>query len=229
MKIKYEFYFDDERTECFDMQFSDKTLNMEPFPLENEEPWTFLECKQCSVCTLKPSDNKYCPVARNLSYVLLQFKNDASFKKATIRVISDSRTTEKHTTLEEGVSPLMGLIMATSGCPILDKFKPMAFTHLPFSNEVETIFRAVGVYLTAQYICMKKNIPPDWELKHFTDMYSKVNQINADFSERVRELKGKDANINALVLLDLFAQVGTFYFSEDWMKQLEPYFSAYLN
>jgi len=228
MKITYEFFFENNRTEKFELNFNQTDLRLEPLPVEIDESWTRLECKQCTICTLKSSEHTHCPVARNLSSVLMQFKNDFSYEKATIRVTNNGRVTEKHTTIEEGVSPLMGLIMATSGCPVLDKFKPMAFIHLPFSNEIETVFRAVGMYLTAQYVRMKNNQEADWELKRFRDMYAQVNRINTDFSERVRELKGKDANINALVLLDLFAQVGTFSFSEDWMKELEPLFSAYL-
>jgi len=228
MKIKYEFSLEDGRNEVFEMNFSKSDLSMEPFSLETDESWTLLESNQCEVCTLKPAEHTYCPVARNLSYVLLQFKNDLSYVKATVRVTKDSRVTEKQTSLGEGVSPLMGLIMATSGCPILDKFKPMAFIHLPFSNEVETIFRAVSMYLTAQYVRMKNDMTPDWNLSHFKDMYAQVNQLNNDFAERVREIKGKDTNINALVLLDLFAQVGSFTFSDDWMKPLEPLFTAFM-
>ncbi len=228
MNIIYEFFFENNRTEVFELKFNELDLSLEPLLIETEQPWTRLETKQCSMCTLKPSEHPHCPVARNLSLLLLKFKDDKSYDKATTRVTAKGRITEKHTTLAEGVSPLMGLIMATSGCPVLDKFKPMAFIHLPFANENETIFRAVGMYLTAQYFKLHNNQEPDWELKHFKDMYGQINQLNMDFSERIREIKGKDTNINALILLDLFAQVGTFSFNEDWMKELEPLFGAYL-
>ncbi len=228
MKIKYEFIFENKRNEVFEVNLDQSDLSMEPFPVENDETWTLLESNKCKVCTLKSSEHTHCPVARNLSYVLVHFTNDYSYETAMVRVTTDGRITEKHTSMGEGLSPLMGLIMATSGCPILDKFKPMAFVHLPFSNEIETIFRAVSMYLTAQYMKMKNNMTPDWEMHHFKDMYAKVNQLNNDFAERVREMKGKDTNINALVLLDLFAQVGSFSFSDDWMKPMEPLFSAFL-
>ncbi len=228
MKITYEYFFEDSRVETFDLQFDDETLNLQPFPVEIDQPWTLLKFKQCHVCTLRSVEHKYCPVARNLSYVMMQFKNDVSYEMVSVKVTMERRITERKDSLQEGVSPLMGLIMATSGCPILDKLKPMAFIHLPFSNEIETIFRAVSIYLTAQYIRMTNDQKPDWELLKFNEMYSKINQLNRDFSERVREIQGNDANVNALILLDLFAQVGAFAFSEDWMKQLEPLFCAYL-
>jgi hypothetical protein len=229
MNVKYEFLFKNDRIETIELTFNKDTLSMEPFPIENNPPWTQLACKQCKVCTLKAEEHSYCPVARNLSYVLLKFRNDVSHNKATIRVTTADRITEKEATMEEGVSSIMGLIMATSGCPILDKFKPMAFIHLPFSNEIETILRAISMYFVGQYLRSKKNLAPDWGLKNFNAMYAKVNQVNIDFSERVRQIPGRDANINALILLDFFAQVGTFEFSDAWMKQIEPYFDAYLS
>jgi hypothetical protein len=229
MKIQYEFFFENERVEVFDLTFKKSDLSLQSFPVENTEPWTELEFNQCRVCTLVATEHKYCPVARNLSYVLLKFKENPSYEKVRVKVTSEQRVTEKEASLKEGVSPLMGLIMATSGCPTLDKFKPMAFMHLPFSNKDETIFRAVSTYLTAQYVRMMNGMTPDWKLNHFKEMYAKVKQLNSDFAKRLRETKGKDAIISALVRLDMFAQSGSFLFSEDWMKRLGPIFSAYLN
>jgi hypothetical protein len=228
MKIQYEFFFENERIEVFSLTFRNPELSLQPFPVENDEPWTKLEFNQCRVCTLKATERKYCPVARNLSYVLLQFKNDYSYETVRVKVTSEQRVNEKETSLQDGISPLMGLIMATSGCPILDKFKPMAFMHLPFSNKVETTFRAVSTYLTAQYIRKMNRLAPDWDLKNFKAMYATVKQLNSDFAKRLQEIKGSDAIMNALVRLDMFAQSGSVSFSEGWMKQLGPIFSAYL-
>jgi hypothetical protein len=229
MKIQYEFFFENERYEVFNLTFGKSELSLQPFPVENNEPWTKLEFNQCSVCTLEATENIFCPVAHNLSYVLLQFKNDYSYEKVRVKVTSEQRVNEKETSLQDGISTLMGLIMATSGCPILDKFKPMAFMHLPFSNKVETTFRAVSTYLTAQYIRKMNNLTPDWELKNFKAMYASVKQLNSDFAKRLQEIKGSDAIVNALVRLDMFAQSGSVSFSESWMKRLGPIFSAYLD
>ncbi|MBN1982130.1 MAG: hypothetical protein JW795_11400 [Chitinivibrionales bacterium] len=229
MKITYAFHFENNRTETFDLVFDKTNLSLTPFPAQASEPWTQLKCKQCKVCTLKTSEHEHCPAAKNLSYILVHFKNDISYEKVHVQVITANRITEKFATMEQGVGSLMGLIMATSGCPILDKFKPMAFIHLPFSDEIETIYRAVSMYLTAQYVRSKNNLQPDWELKYFKQMYSTVNQVNIDFSERLREIKGKDANINGLIFLDIFAQTAAFEFSDSWMKKIEPYFKAYLS
>jgi hypothetical protein len=229
MKIHYEFFFENERVEAFDLTFRKSDLSLQSFPVGNTEHWTELKFNQCRVCTLKATEHKYCPVACNLSYVLLQFKDDFSNEKVRVTVTSEQRVIVKEASLQEGVSTLMGLIMATSGCPVLDKFKPMAFMHLPFSDRVETIFRAVSTYLTAQYVREMNGLTPDWKLTNFKDIYVKVKQLNSDFSKRLREIKGKDANINALIRLDMFAETGAFSFSKNWIKRLESIFSAYLD
>ena len=229
MKIKYEFFFKDGRTEVIELSLDAIDLSLEPLLTEVDEPWTKLDFHQCQDCPLDPAKHALCPVARNLSSILLRFRDDVSFAPVVTRVTTNERTTEKRGTLEIGVSALMGLIMATSGCPILDRFKPMAFTHLPFANENETMFRAVSTYLTAQFIRMTKGKAPDWGLEKLEAMYGKITRINSAFSERVRELKGKDANISALVVLDVFAQFGSFTLTDNWVEKVESFFSAYLD
>ncbi len=118
MKIIYEFFFENERFEVFDLTFRKSDLSLQPFPVENDQPWTKLEFNRCGVCTLKATEHKYCPVARNLSYVLLQFKNDYSYEKVRVKVTSEQRVNEKETSLQDGISPLMGLIMATSAATL---------------------------------------------------------------------------------------------------------------
>lgn len=106
MQITYEFFFDNDRIEMFEMNFTRVDFSLEPFPLDNVETWVLLESYQCKVCTLNPSEHTYCPVARNLSYVLIHFTNDRSHEKVLVRVTADGRVTEKFTPLQEGVSPL---------------------------------------------------------------------------------------------------------------------------
>lgn len=46
---------------------------------------------------------------------------------------------------------LMGLMMATSGCPVLQEIGAMASFHIPFCSTRETLDRTVGSYLTKQF------------------------------------------------------------------------------
>jgi hypothetical protein len=227
MKYRYEFLFDDGRMERFDLALDPATLNLEPLGAATNQAWTRLTNYQCPACPLTEGEYPACPVARNLAVILLRFKDDISYKKVRTRVTSQARTTEKSGSLQECLSPLMGLIMATSACPILEMLKPMAFTHLPFATDDETLFRAVSTYLFGQFIRARNGMTPDWSLSQFTAMYQKISDINAAFSERLRVLQGSDANINALIILDTFAQIGSFAGVGEWVNKVASFFSAY--
>lgn len=230
MKFTYEFFFDNDRVEVFHLALDPISLNLAPLegPTAEPEAWTRLENHQCEECRLTSAQYPYCPVARNLGCMLLRFKDDISFTKVRTRVTSEVRVTEKAGALQDCIFPLMGLIMSTSGCPILDQLKPMAFTHLPFATNNETIFRSLSTYLLGQYFRMRNGLKPDWELNTFSEFYMRVTNINSAFAERLRDIPGRDANINALIILDTFAQVGSFPDLSEFLKAAEPFFAPYM-
>lgn len=228
MKYTYEFSFENGRKETFELSIQDDTLELDPLPILSDEAWIKLPFFQCSVCTLNPAEHTYCPVAKNLSYILFRFKDDFSYETVTTRVTTKDRITEKTGSLESCASSIIGLIMATSGCPVLNILRPMAYTHLPFANEDETIFRAVSTYMTAQAIKASEGFTPNWEISNVASIYSGISKLNADFTERVRGLRGKDANLNAIITLDLFAQLGTITLPTAWLRQVKGFFGSYL-
>jgi hypothetical protein len=229
MQITYIFEFENKKSTQIILDFDSVDLLLKPLDVQLNESWMRLGCCQCKVCPFDESTTPFCPVAKNLGVLLLTFRDNISHEKVLTKVQTQERTIEKVCTLENGISSLMGLIMATSGCPILDCFRPMALTHLPFANKRETIFRAISTYLTGQYLRMTKGKEPDWTLTGFQEMYEAVSKLNDAFTARLREIKGKDANVNALILLDLFAQSGSFTLPDNWIKVMEPFFKAYLD
>src|SRR5208282_5877645 len=104
--------------------------------------------------------------------------------------------------LAQGVRSLVGLVMAASGCPILDRLKPLVRTHQPFANWDETAFRVIGSYLLAQYFIAKRGGKPDWELEKLVEFYDEIKLVNKSFCERLRSFCLQDAPINAVVELD---------------------------
>ena len=56
----------------------------------------------------------------------------------------------RETSAQQAMSSVLGLIMATSGCPWTDRLRPMARFHLPFASEAETLYRSVGMFLLAR-------------------------------------------------------------------------------
>ncbi|MEK7768273.1 MAG: hypothetical protein AAB286_00960, partial [Pseudomonadota bacterium] len=109
----------------------------------------------CSNCPLGDSV-EYCPVAVNLSRVVETFRDNNSFEQTSVTVEAPERTYSKNVQLQKGISSLIGMIMVTSDCPIMDNLRPNARFHLPFATSMETFYRTVSMYFTAQYFLMQK-------------------------------------------------------------------------
>ena len=101
---------------------------------------------------------------------------------------------------------MMGLIIATCGCPHTTFFKPMARFHLPLASEQETIFRATSMYLLAQYYLNKEYRIADFEFEGLGRIYDDMQIVNFAIAERLRTATLTDSSINAVVLLDSYAQ-----------------------
>jgi hypothetical protein len=101
---------------------------------------------------------------------------------------------------------MIGIYMVTSGCPILSNLKPMVRFHLPFASIEETIYRSASTYLLGQYFKMKKGLQPDWNLTGLAEIYKEIQKVNIGMAARIRSISPKDANINAIVELDVFAK-----------------------
>ena len=53
--------------------------------------------------------------------------------------------------MEIAIRSLIGLIMALSGCPHMEFFKPLARFHLPWASLEETTLRSASIYLLMQF------------------------------------------------------------------------------
>ncbi|HIJ23956.1 MAG TPA: hypothetical protein HPP65_02755 [Gammaproteobacteria bacterium] len=229
IEIQYQFDFGNERIERFDLQFDDRNFFLQTSSLESDpEPWMKLTFHQCEGCSLNESATPYCPVALNLAGLVAPFKEDFSHARVETIVTMRERQIVKQTDLQNSLKSMMGLVMATSGCPILDKFRPMAYTHQPFASMEETFFRVVSGYFLAQLVRLQHGEEHSFDLAGLRKIYSDINHINIAFTDRLRGMGGKDANLNALVSLDIFAQMGGFAIDDQWLKQLGPLFSGYI-
>ena len=140
----------------------------------------------------------------NLSELVGTFKDFTSYVDTKVVVKAPERTYEEDTTLQQGLSSIVGLYMVTSNCPIMDQLRPMVRFHLPFATSEETLYRAVSMYLTKQYFAMRRGETPDWELEKLAQIYSAISVVNAGMSRRLRQASTKDANVNALIILSAF-------------------------
>lgn len=224
----YRFKFNDGTEKEFHIKLDSKTLDLIQPEIQSFPSWAELNFFRCPNCPLNENQYKFCPIAVNLSNVVDAFKGRVSHEEVDITITTEERTYGKHTALQRGLSSMIGIFMVTSGCPIMEKLKPMVRHHLPFASEEETKYRAIAMYLFAQYFLSKHGEKPDWELKKLSDIYNDVRIVNKAFCQRLSNIQTKDASINALVILDCFAGSVRFSINKDMMDEIEIIFKAYL-
>ncbi len=195
---------------------------------EDRADWTRLGYHQCANCPLSKDEHKYCPVAVDIEQVAERFKNILSFERADVRVLSDARDYLRNCDVQTGLKSLLGLIMASSQCPTLSQFKPMAIYHLPFATVEETVYRVSGAYLLKQYFLNKEGNEPDMKLLGLENFYRELQQVNKDFMRRIRAASQSDANLNAInILLSLSAVVALTL--DERLEDIKPLFFEGLN
>lgn len=195
---------------------------------EDMPDWARLDCFKCKCCPLDSEKHPWCPAAASLVDVVGQLTGVLSFDRVEVTIVSSQRTTIVNSTAQKALSSLIGLCGATSGCPVLAKFRPMARFHLPFSTLHETMFRAVGAYLLAQYFAWKQGKEPDLDLTGLKEFYARIHAVNVGLTARLRDAVETDAHVNALVNLDVFAQELPASI-ESHLAELEPLFAPFLN
>lgn len=225
MEIKYSFLLQDGSRKDFSVSL-DGAMHVAA-PEAAPPAWASLRQHQCPSCTLTPATHPYCPIAVQLAQVVESFADFTSFDDVTLTVTTEQRVYSKKTTLQQGLSSLTGLLMATSGCPTMEYLKPMARFHLPFASVEETEFRMLSMFLVAQLKRQAKGLTPDWTLEGLKAVYAKVSEINAHFAGRLREVAKNDANMNALVNLDCFAKAVPWAVRTS-LNDLDALFDAYL-
>ena len=226
--IEYEFKLRDGSRKQFSVRLEKPSLSLVAENTTTVRPWTRLKHHQCPNCPFKPQEHLDCPIAANLVDVIESFKDSVSIEEADITIRSESREYHKRSTVQYGIGSLMGLYMVTSGCPIMDKLRPMVYTHLPFSTLEETIYRAISMYLLAQFFREQQGQTPDWKLEKFVQIYKDIATVNESFTRRLLSINPRDASLNALVGLDCFASAAAFSTVEDNLKEFQSLFHAYL-
>jgi hypothetical protein len=150
LRIRYRFDLPDGSQKTLDFSFDAAT-----FKLQNPTPpdppfWTELKFNRCSNCPLKEEEHPHCPAALQMTSALEPLKALVSFDTVGVTVLQPERRVYAETTVQQAMSSVFGLIMATAGCPWTDRLRPMARFHLPFAGETETLYRSVSMYLLSR-------------------------------------------------------------------------------
>jgi hypothetical protein len=223
LRFNYKFQFDDDKEVEFSTLLDSRTLRLLSPPLAVKPDWTKLGYEKCVNCPLQ-SDTEHCPVAVNLAHVVDQFKYATSYDKTWVVVEGPERTYAQETSVQNGLASLMGIIMVTSGCPILDNLRPMVRFHLPFATAQESVYRIISMYLLSQLFRMKEGEEPDWSLEKLSDLYQNIAKVNKGLWNRLSKASSFDANVNALIVLNTFGDAIRFSLKKD-LEDLAPLFS----
>jgi len=226
--IRYRFDFSDGDSKEFLVELEKPGLQMRrksgmPLP-----EWTKLGHHQCVNCPLSTSTHLYCPIAVNLVGVIVSFSDVISHGEADVEVVTESRRYSARVNVTHAVSSLIGIFMATSGCPIMDRLKPMVLTHLPFPTTEESVYRSISTYLMAQYFRFKNGYSADWNMEKFGAFFEDINLVNQSFVRRLTSFVEKDVSLNAVVLLNCFATAAKRVITRERLDEVEQMFGAYL-
>lgn len=224
LKFSYTFESVEGNNKKFEINIDPQALEVIREQENNLPEWTKLKSFKCPHCPLDEDKNEYCPLAISIRQVLLFFNDVPSYEKTKVTVNAKERQYVKNVDIQTGVSSLMGIIMPTSGCPILAKLKPLVKFHLPFSTIEETEFKVFSMYLLAQFLKMKNGKEPDWEMKNLNELYNDILILNQNVAEKISKIEAMDAGINAVVILNNFADSVTFGLDTQDLSHLEGFF-----
>ena len=216
-KIVYKFSLNNGQKKLFNILLNPETISIIQHQSEPLPDWAKLEYHQCECCPLETLGNPYCPIAVNIANIVEEFKDSVSYDDCLVSCSTPERTYLKKTSIMEGISSILGIIMATSNCPIMDFFKPMARFHLPFSTSDETAVRVTSMFLLQQYFKYGNDSVHNVNLNKLEQYYNKVNTVNEGIFKRISSLGSKDADKNAIVMLHSLSQI----FSQEINYSLE--------
>ncbi len=223
LSIFYIFKFLDGSSRHFDIRLDPSTMNC--IPPEGPWPeWTATSFHKCDVCTYK---GEHCPVAVNISGIVDAFEGISADDSTHVLIMAKNRDYSKSTTLQEGLTAMLGLCMAASPCPVLGKLKPLVRYHLPFASLEESVFRVASMYLLVQYFLARKGAEPDWKLKGLNKIYEDIHAVNKGISQRLKKAASRDASLKAIAKLDYTASLVPFVINET-LDEIEASLSSYL-
>lgn len=218
--IEYTFTLNDGSVQKFTVNLDRRFFFKES--AQSHPDWVALSFNQCTNCPLKMAESPFCPVAIDIEDIAVKFQKLLSSDQVLVEVQSKERKYSKHCDVQTGLRSLLGLVMATSACPILSRLRPLAYYHLPFANQEETLFRTVSAYLIQQYLLFREGKIEALDLKGLDQLYKDILIVNRSFKTRIEAVSVKDANMNAIVSL-FSLSMGVAYSLEDNLKDLNRF------
>ena len=223
LRIRYGFDLPDGSKKHVDLRFDPKNFRLRNAAPADPPFWTELKFSQCANCPLSADEHRHCPSALHMAPAVESLKELVSFDTVGVTVTQPERTVHAETSAQQALSSVLGLIMATSGCPWTDRLRPMARFHLPFASEAETVYRSVCMFLLARELTGTAESSGFAELK---DLYDNLHGVNRDMSRRLGAATRTDPARNAMALLDSYTTLLPAAL-ESQLTELKPLFDAW--
>jgi len=224
--LTYEFCPPDHPTIRFEFELNDGQYKL----IANDQtppPWAELGFQQCHHCPYQDNSSpRHCPAAVQLAKVLKAIDHLVSYDAVDVIVKSEQRTVTQASSAQEAISSLLGLVLASSGCPHTEFLRPMARFHLPMASADETLWRACSSYMLAQYFRQKNGEHPEG-LEGLLRRYEHLEVLNTYLAKRLRSQVDQDACLNAITLLDSYAKRLPHYIKHA-VEELKPLYQSYL-
>ena len=201
LTIIYRFDLPDGSAKTLEFAFDAVDFKMLKAPPDPPPFWTELAFSRCANCPLDEGLNPHCPAALQLASALEPLSELVSFDAVGVTVTQAERTVYAQTSAQQAMSSVIGLVMATSGCPWTDHLRPMARFHLPFASEAETLYRSIGMFLLARAIAGSDESQGFAALEA---LYENLHVVNRDMSRRLGAAARTDPARNAMALLDAY-------------------------
>jgi len=228
MIFQYEIEFKDGRKKNLTVELNSETLALVAKPKPAPPKWTQIAFHRCANCPLDPATNTHCPVALSLTDATEAFARNLSCEEVDVTIQTPPRTYQRKIALHDALRSLFGILMVSSGCPVLDKLRPLVQMHLPFATMKETAYRALSMYVLAQFFIQRKGGAPDGSLEGLGKIYKEIEIVNRALHQRLVQAGFNDACLNAVGNLNCYAQFTQMYLEPGKLEQIEKLFSAYL-
>jgi hypothetical protein len=222
-RIRYHFDLPDGCRKTLEFFFDAIDFRLHNPPPVEPPFWTELAYNQCSNCPLVASEHPHCPAALQMATAVEPLKTLVSFDTVSVTVVQAERSVHVETTAQQALSSVLGLIMATSGCPWTDHLRPMARFHLPFASDAETVYRSISMFLLAREI---SGVDRAQGFDGLEELYANLHIVNRDMSRRLGAATRTDPARNALALLDAYATLLPAAL-DDSLNELRPLFDAW--
>jgi hypothetical protein len=221
-RIRYRFDLPDGSQKSLDFSFDATDFRLANAAPATPPPWTDLKFNQCANCPLNAAQSPHCPAALQMVSAIEPLKALASFDTVGVTVTQGERTIYAETSAQLAMSSVLGLIMATAGCPWTDRLRPMARFHLPFATEAETVYRSTSMFLLARELAGGST----QGFAALEGLYENLHIVNRDMSRRLGAAARTDPAQNAMALLDAYTTLLPAALACS-LEELKPLFGAW--